>query len=78
MGILKFDRKLLDEDNLPTRVARLHLSTQFDEDLEKSPTAFKSGGAVFEDGTGKHQDTPDVFGKISDTLAELTPPPTKI
>lgn len=73
MDILKFDPKILDADNHPTRVARVHLSTRFDEDIERNPTEFKDGGAVFEDETGKQKDTPDVFDKISETIAELTP-----
>lgn len=78
MDIKKFDKKSLGEDNRPTRVAWVHLSTQFDEDLERNPTEFKSGGVLYEDESGKHQDTPDVFDKIAETIAELTPPPTKI
>jgi len=73
MDITKFDKKLLDSDDHPTRIAWVHLSTQFDEDIGKNPTKFKSGGVVFEDEAGKHQDTPDVFDKVAEALSDLTP-----
>jgi len=73
MDILKFDTRIMDADNHLTRVARVHLSTRFDEDVEKTPTEFKDGGVIFEDEAGKQKDTPDVFDKIANALAELTP-----